>query len=866
MNSQPKSTPPKIPLQFLRWFCDPELIEDVEGDLLELFNIRAEESVSKARLSFAKEVLFLFRPGIIRNFKLSLNNQTMFRNYILVALRNARKYKGHTVLNLLSLIVGVASCILILLWLQDEWNIDKFHQKGDRIYQVWRNMHQSSGEIITTRGIPQPFVEVLRSEYPEVEDAALFSWDNEILFQKDDLVFYENGRYASPEVFNIFSFPFLAGDPETALADLTSIVISESMAEKYFGKDWKNKENAVGQSLKVGSSKREFKVTGVFEDPGAKSSLDFDWVIQAKDYIQRNDWVNSWYNGGFRMYFTLKEGESIGSVQQRAEQVINENTNFEADERIHFNLFASNYLYSMFENGRQAGGRIQYVRILFIIAIFILVIACINFMNLATARSSRRTKEIGVRKVMGAQKGALRQQFFIESFLLSFIAVMLALLLVFFALPYFNSVTEKSLFLDLGDLKIWLGLGIITLITGILSGSYPAILLPSYQTIDSLKGKIKGSFSGFRIREGLVVFQFTLSILLIIGALVVSQQMDYILNKNLGLNKENIIFITMPRELTRKMDTYKTELQKIPEVVQVTTTSGNPLNYGRSSGSAQWEGKDPNEEVEINVLSVDPDFVSTMNIEVLQGRDFSKEFSMDSLNYLINEVTANIMGFEDPINQDLTLWGLKGKIIGVVKNFHMSSMYDPIAPLIIRNDPSSTFVSFVRTQGNVQLALESIEQVTTELTPGYPFSYSFLDREFAAAYRSELTLQTIANIFALISILIACLGLFGLSSFSAEQRSKEIGIRKVYGASVIRIVSLLSWGYTKLILLAFILSAPIAAYVMSQWLNNFAFKTELNAIVFILAGIITLIIGAFTVGIKSWQAALMNPINTLKAE
>ena len=866
MNQQPDISPPQWLLRFLRWFCDPDLVEDVEGDLLEIFHKQCEQNSDHAKFRFTLEVLLLFRPGIIRNFQITLNRPIMLKNYLLIALRSAKKYKGHTLLNLMSLVIGIASCILILLWVQQERSIDKFHLNENQIYKVWRNMYQANGEIISTDGIPQPLVEVLRNDYPEVEQATLISWDIEVLFKKEDLLFYETGKYASPELFHIFSFPFLVGDKETALKDGSSIVISESLAEKYFGTNWKKADKVLGQTLNIGSESKAFKVTGVFEDPGAKSSFDFDWIISAQEYIQRNDWVSSWFNGGFGICFTLRKGADITPLQTKLVQVINKNTNYDADERVYLNKFSDNYLYSNFENGRPVGGRIQYVKILFIIALFILVIACINFMNLATAQSSRRTKEIGVRKVLGARKGALRNQFFTESFILSFVAVALAVILVIAVLPAFNEITQKELALNLNDSKLWIGLILVTLITGTLSGSYPAIFLPSFKTISSLKGLVKGSTNGIRLREGLVVFQFALSILLIIGSLVVSQQMSYILNKNLGLDKENMVYVSMPRNLTQKMELYKAELLKQSEIVHVSTTSGNPLSYGRSSGSAQWEGKAPNEEIEINVLSVDTDFVPTMNMKMLEGRNFSSTLATDTANYLINEVAANIMGFDNPIDKDLTLWGLKGKIVGVVQNFHMSSMYDPIAPLIIRNDPSSTFVAFIKTQGDVPQALASIEQVTKEINPDFPFVYDFLDDTYTAAYRSEMTLKTIVNIFAFISILISCLGLLGLSSFTVEQRSKEIGIRKVYGASVFRIVSMLSWGYSKLILLAFVLAAPLTFYIMQEWLNNFEFSTNLNLPVFLLAGLMTLIIGTFVVGIKSLQAAIMSPSITLKQE
>ena len=857
--------PPKIARRFLHWFCDRDLLEDVDGDLLELFHLRADKNLKGANWRYVRDVILLFRPGIIRQIKPPSYQPIMIKNYILIALRSALKYKGHTLLNLTSLIIGVAACLLMLLWINDELSIDQFHEEDDRLYQVWRNMHQANGEVITTPGIPQPMAVALRTKYPEVDEVSLVSWDVEALFKKDDQTAIEVGKYVSPEFFRIFSFPMLLGDVNHTLEDMNSVAISERLAIKYFGKEWAS-TNILDEVLTIGSTAKDYKISGVFADPGPNSSLVFDWVRPAQEYIQDNSWVTSWYNGGFRIYFTLKPGADIASLGQKTLQEINENTNYDADERIYLRKFSDNYLLGTWENGIPVGGRIQYVRILFIIAIFILIIACINFMNLATARSSRRTREIGVRKVLGARRKSLRQQFMVESFVLAAIAVLAGVLLVFLALPSFNRMTDKSLFLDLTNPAFWITVGLITLVTGALSGSYPAFLMPSFKIIPSLKGTPKIPGSGVTLRQVLVVFQFAVSIALIIGTLVVSQQINYILNRNLGLNKENLIFTALPRSVAPKMELYKTALLNVPEINQVTSTSGNPIDYGRSSGSAQWEGKDPNEEVEINVLSVDHDFVQTMEIEMVRGRDFSLDFSTDTSNYLINEVTAKIMGFENPIDKDLTLWGQKGKIVGVVKDFHMSSMYEPIAPLIIRCDPTSTFVAFIRTQGNVQNALKNIERIAEDINPGYPFEYEFLDQNYAAAYRSEMTLYSIVNIFAFISILISCLGLFGLSSFTAEQRSKEIGIRKVYGANTLQIVSMLSWNYTKLILIAFIISAPLAYYVMTQWLGNFEFKIDLKVMVLLTAGLATFAIGAITVGLKSWRAALVNPIRSLREE
>ena len=869
MNDHSHISPPRIPLRFLRLFCDPRLLEDVEGDLTELYEARTKNHPTKAKWLFIWDVLLLFRPGIIRNFTTDnhLNNYTMLRNHLKTALRHASKYKGYTTINLLGLVVGIASSILILLWIKDEVSMDQFHAKSDRIYQVWRNIYQASGEIVTVNWIPQPLEEVLENEYPEVDQVTLLSWEAELLFRNEDKAFYETGRYASPEFFSIFSFPFLAGDPNTALDDLHAVVISESLANKYFGEDGKSK--ALGQTFTI-DEQDEFMVTGVFKDPGPNSSIDFDWILPAQEYIQRNTWVEGWYSGGFRIYFSLRENADIETVRQRVLHEINENTDYAADERIYLQKFSENYLHSTFENGIPVGGRIQYVRIMGVIAIFILVIACINFMNLATARSSRRAKEIGLRKVLGAQKGSLRQQFFTESFLLSVVSVLVALLIVFLAIPYFNNITGKSLALDMGDPQLWLGLAVITVITGLLSGSYPALLLPSFKTVHSLKGVFKHSKSDTFFRNGLVVFQFALSILLIIGTLVVSQQMKYILNKNLGLDKENLVFVNMQGDLFRRHDVYKAELLKIPEVKNVTFTSGNPISYGRSTGSANWEGKNPDDVVEINVLHVDTDFFETMGMEIIAGRGFSKELATDSSNYVINEVTADIMGFEDPVEQKLSVWGIEGRVIGVVRNFHMDNMYKPIAPLIIRYDPNSTLtvlsVAFIRVQHNIQNALQGIEQVTNALNPAYPFRYEFLDKEYEQSYRSEATISTLVNIFALVSVFISCLGLLGLSSFSADQRAKEIGIRKVHGASVLNLVMMLSGDYARLMVWAFILAAPVAYYYTQQWLNNFAFHIDLNFTIFIVSGVLAFIIGALTVSFKSYQAAIVNPVKTLKDE
>ena len=789
----------------------------------------------------------------------------MLQNYIKTAFRNFRRNKGYTFISISGLSVGLACCILILLWVRDEVGMDKFHEKGDRIYMVWRNMVQASGQINTTSGIPQPLELVLENEYSEVDQVTLLGWEMEVLVQNNDKIFREKGRYASPEFLQMFSFPFLAGDANSALDDIHSIAISENLAIKYFGTNWRE-SGALGHTLRI-ANRQDFKVTGIFKDPGSNSSLRFDWLLPAQEYINRNEWVESWYNGGFRILVSLKEGINVEEFTSKIEQEINIHTKYDANEPIFLQKFTDTYLYSKIENGVPAGGRIDYVRILFVVAIFILVIACINFMNLATARSTRRAKEIGLRKVMGARRESLGLQFLTESTAISVVSVILAVLFVYLLIPYFNNLTGKSMTLDFSDPQLLLLLGSITIISSLLSGSYPALLLPSFNIISSLKGTIKHSRGSILFRKVLVIFQFAISILLLIGTLVFYKQLEYILNKNLGLDRDNMVTIEMEGDVARNFESYKTELLRIPEVKSVTSISGNPLSYGRSTGGASWEGKNPDDAVEINVMNVSLDFIKTMGMELRQGRGFSEEYGLDSANFLVNEVAASIMGFDNPIGQNLSVWGTDGQIIGVVKDFHMDSMYEPIAPLIVRFDPPQrNFMTFIKIQGDTQDALLAIEKVTRTMDPKSPFNYGFLDAEYEASYRSEITLSTLTNYFAGIALLISCLGLFGLSSFSAEQRSHEIGIRKVHGAGVTQLVLMLSWDYTRLIVLAFILSAPLAYYYMGNWLGRFEFRTNLDAGIFVFSGIAAFLIAVLTISFKSFQAATANPVKTLKEE
>ncbi len=789
----------------------------------------------------------------------------MLPNYLKIARRNAMLYKGYTFLNLLGLITGITSSILILLWINDEVSMNKFHANGTHIYQLFRNMKQSGGYVTTTQSIPKPAADLMNAEYPEVNEVTLYSWPMEKTLGEGDKASKVTGRYVTPEFLDIFSFPLLVGDKTTALDDLNSIIISKSTAISYFGTQW---QAALGKTLLLEKS-NEMRVTGVFDDPGTNSTLKFDWLMPAEQFILNNDWVNDWGNGAFSIFFTVDDEQKAQAVANRIVDEIKTHTvgaSNAGDETLIIQKFEDTYLYSNYDNGVANGGRIDYVHIMTGVVILILLIACINFMNLTTARADRRSKEVGLRKAMGAQRSSLAVQFIIEALIFSAIAVIIAVGIAFVVLPYFNQLVGKNLVINFTQPMTWgVIIGLIAGV-GILSGSYPAFILPAFNIIKSLKGGTNQGRSAALIRKGLVVFQFAISILLIIGTIVIYKQLDYVLNKDLGLNKENLIDVRLEGDSLQQFNAYKTELLKLSHVKAVSGTSGNPVAYGRSTSSANWEGKDPAAGYEINVILTDEDFISTMGMKMVKGRAFSRDYK-DSTNFIINEVAAGLMGFDDPIGKKLSFWGINGQIIGVVKNFHMSNMHEPISPLIITcMHPSGSTSMMIRLQGDISEGVSEVESVTKRLYPSMEFQYKFTDELLEQSYASERTASTLVNIFAVISILISCLGLFGLSAFTAEQRAKEVGVRKVLGSNVWQIVFLLSKEYTKLILIAFVIAIPFGYYLMQDWLNNFEFRTSLQPTMFIYAGLISLLIGALTVSFKSFAAANVNPVQSLKNE
>ena len=789
----------------------------------------------------------------------------MLRNYLLTALRSFVKYKGYTIINVLGLTVGIVSSLLILLWIQDEVQKNRFHENEATLYQVMRNMEMGGREIGTTISVPKPLAEVLEQEYPEIEHAELITWKQEFLFQLDDKYTREEGYSAGDAFFEILSYPLLIGDPATVLDDTYSVVISENLAIKYFGEDWSSDPQLIGQSFKIDNGNL-FKITGVFANPGPNSSMQFDFILNIEEFILRNDWVEHWGNNGLQMIAKLHEGDyDIDALNSRVlEEIMRHDVDYVS--KAFLQPYHERYLYSNYENGKLIGGRIDYVKIFFVVAIFILVIASINFMNLSTARSTLRAKEIGVRKVLGAQKSSLGAQFMMESVLLTLLAMLISVGIVYVLLPTFNTLTDKNIVIDFTSPEFWLLTGGIVLFTGLLSGSYPAFFLSSFNLLHVLKGTLKHTRSATFFRKGLVVFQFAISILLIIGTMTVYRQIDYIMNKSLGVDKEHVLYVLSEAGIKDHFETYKNDLMSLPEVEAVSRSSQNPLSAGSNTFGVQWEGKDPDSRDLIYIFHGDFDWIETMGIELLEGRDFSSNFPYDSSSYIINETAAKLMEMDDPVGQGLNVWGTEGTIVGLVKDFHLESMYEELKPMVLRFDPDNADLNFIRISGDTKTAISEIEEVYHKYNPGLPFDYVFLDQAYAEDYQSETVIGSLANYFAAIAVFISCLGLLGLASFTVSQRTKEIGVRKVLGASVVGLVLMLSKDFTRLIIIAFVIAAPIAYYFAAEWLDRFEFKADLGYQVFLISGIGAFLTAAITVGYRSARAAMANPSTSLRDE
>ena len=789
-------------------------------------------------------------------------------NYFKTAWRNVTRNKAFSTINVMGLALGLTCSLLIMLWVSDEKSVDAFHANNKYLFQVYERNY-FDGKVTagyTTQGL---LAQELKRVVPEIQFASGFEYASPpgagSTFEAGEKIAKMNGMYAGEDFFRMFSYRLLQGSAKSALNEPNGIAISEKMAEYFFG----NANAAIGKTIRFENAE-QLKVTAVFENVPSNSSQQFDFLRTWSDFVKQNAWVHGWGNTDPQTFIQIKPGTDAAKVQSKIKDFI---YNYQQKDKsfiteLALQPYSEKYLHSNFKDGYLDGGRIEYVHLFSIIALFILLIACINFMNLATARSAKRAKEVGIRKVAGASRFILITQFIGEAILLTFLSVIIAIILSVLLLPAFNQLTNKQLSLPFTSASFWLIILGFLLTTGIISGSYPALFLSSLKPVRILKGSLKFSWSSTFFRKTLVVFQFALSAFLIIAMIVVYQQMDYIQTKNLGYDRNNLIYIPIEGDLVKNYEVFKQEATANTDIINISKMRNSPTAIFHHTTSISWPGKEPNLAVSFADGVVGYDFAKTVNLELVSGRDFSKDFATDSTSFLLNETAVNKMGLTNPVGQSITWGNHEGKIIGVLKDFHFNSMHEAIEPLIIRLDNNWNWGTIlVRVKaGKTRQALANLQKICKQLNPKFPFTYEFSDLEFAKLYTSEMVVSKLANIFAFLAIFISCLGLFGLATFTAEQRTKEIGVRKVLGASASSIVKLLSTNFLKPVMFAFCIAFPVSWYVMNNWLQSYAYKINISWWMFAIAGFLTISIALITVSYQSIKASLVNPVKSLRSE
>jgi putative ABC transport system permease protein len=792
----------------------------------------------------------------------------MFKNYLKVAIRNIIRQKGHSFINIIGLSVGMAICLLLFLWIMDEVSYDRYHEKADRIYRVVEQNIDERGVFILA-STPAPLGPSLVREFPWIQKAVRFSRSKDVLIQYQDKLFRETIFFADPGVFDVFTFPMVTGDPKTVLKDPYSILISEDMKEKYFGN-----ENPIGKTITL-YKRREFKVTGVLKNIPRSSHFRFHFLTSILSY--RKDYLNKWWVSNYYTYILIAKDSPLDSFKERMPQFVEKYMGKKAWDLHKRNYFLQPltdiHLHSKLRNEIEKNRDISTVYIFTAIALFILLVACLNYINLATARFSNRAKEVGLRKVLGATSAQLIRQFLGESLLFAVISLPLAVLLAEILLPVFNSLSGKTLaFQYFDNLFLLAVMGGIVLIVGLISGLVPALFISAFHAASAIKGMLKVSSTVSILRRCLVVFQFSVTIIFIIGALIISDQLHYMNKHELGLKKENIINIHLKdnEEALLKYEILKHEFLQHPDI---TAASASDFMPGRPhwNNNFWYEGID-NQNLLIGCIPVDFDFLDTFQINMVEGRGFSRNFPTDEKNaFIINESAVKEFGWQpgSAVGKAFNIshgWK-KGTIIGVVQDFHFNSLHKEIEPVVLFIEPQSfAYISVRIKPGHISQTLAFLKNKWQEIIPGQTFVYSFLDDDFDKLYKIEFRLQKIFTLISILTIFIACLGLFGLASFAVEQRTKEIGIRKVYGASVPGIVLLLSREFTLLVLAANIFAWPIAWYAMNKWLQNFSFRITILPWTFLLAALVAIVIALMTVSYKAVRAAVTNPVETLRYE
>jgi putative ABC transport system permease protein len=788
---------------------------------------------------------------------------TMLKNYFKIAFRNIIRHKAYSTINIAGLAIGMACSILILLWVQNELSYDRFNTNAPQIYRI---VAEASGfkVAVNPAGMPRG----IKQQLPAIKNTTR-TLPGYNLFEVGTRKFSEGRIYYVDSTFlDVFSFQLVKGDRKTALNRVDGILITEDMAKKYFGK-----EDPIGKTMRKDNNKT-MMVTGILANVPANSHLQFDFLMPLSSIAQENyDLKNDvWDNYNFYNYVQLDKNyaptaANIKKLENQINAIYKKRIDF-IQVKFQLQPLADIHLHSNFQVDIAGHGNMQYVNIFFIVAIFILIVACINFMNLATARSARRAKEVGLRKTVGAVRGQLIYQFLGESILISFFALVLAIGLVLAFLPLFNSVAGKSLAINFLDAKLLLGLVGIAVLTGLISGSYPALFLSGFVPVKVLKGNVKTMGGNLIFRNTLVVTQFIVSIVLLAGTLVVYNQLQFIRKRNMGFDKENLMYMYFTGDMWKNKQALESELQRNPATANFTFSNDLPTNLFSGTINIDWPGKDPKSQVVVPSMDMAENFVDVFQMKLLSGRGFSKEFKGDSTSFVVNEKAVQMMGMkvDNAVGKPLKFQDVQGTIVGVVKDFNFKPVQQPIGPLVIRRNTYGGIVMIRTKPGNTEAAISALGKIARQLNPAYPFAYSFVDQELANMYKGEQQMGKLFNIFAVLAIFISCMGLYGLSAFTTEQRTKEIGVRKVLGASVFNIVYLLSTGITRLIFIAMVIAVPVSWFAINSWLKGFAYHVDLGWLVFVIACLSALAIAWLTVSYESVKAAVSNPVKSLRAE
>ena len=883
-------SPPKYILRFLRWFCHPDLLPSIEGDLMELYQERlANRGRRKANWLFTWDVVKLFRPSIIRSARgtYRMNFYGLLRHNAMVARRNLLRQKAYTLINILGLALGFSSCLLISLFIRDELSYDNFHQDGDRIYRV-ASAFMKQGEWQPYSVISWPATENIKTSFGEMQESVRIRTRKDIFSFKEKRFSENRVASVSDNFFEFFSFPLISGNPNDVLKGSNKVVISQSIAKKYFGRT-----DVLGEIFEVSQGELaqllpepfQLQVSGVMEDMPSNSHFHFDFLISGQTSRQiAPSWMYT--NMGWpTQYFYIKINEGVDPAVMESdfpEFIDNHITQFNSENlKLFLQPLTDIHLRSNNDLEIEANGNSNHVYIFSVIAFFILIIACVNYMNLTTARSLRRAKEVGMRKVLGVKKIGLISQFLTESFVMTFVAALIAFGLTFLLLSEFNQFAGKDISrMILFDSETLVTLLITLVVVSLFSGAYPSFVLSAFKPLNALKGGQPSDKSGMMLRKGLVVLQFVISIVLIAATAIVFKQLDFLRNKELGINKELLMAVPLQTIDRTRLDVFKSELLNNPSILNASVSDMEMPGFINHWTYYKAQDVPVSEQVSITstVLTVDHDFFATVGAEIVRGRDFSKDLDVTTgfpssiaSSLVLNESAVKQLGWEDPIDKWIEFDDRRGErfhVVGVVKDFHFGSLHEKIPPIIfyIRVDPFLDWAYVRIDDQNIPSTIEHIERVYSEFVPDRNFSYSFLDEDIHRQYQTDEKFTEIITLFAALAIILASLGTFGLISFSAERKSKEIGIRKVLGATVGNITLMLIKEFVMLLMLASLIAWPITYYFTNGWIENFAYRTNIGFDAFALATCLALLIAMGTTGFRAIKAAMANPVDSLSDE